>query len=133
MLSRIKHILLQSDLSLSTFVLGIALVLWGVIAFFMVPLDLVAFVGDFSKGTPLLWAINYVVAGIGFVWVTLKGFPAMSSLLVGCYCCVMWTWIASVRNYSSNLTSGLTLNLVVIFLALLLIQRSGCLNRQNNK
>jgi len=120
----LKYLMLYSDISLSCFILGCGLIVWGVIAGFISPLDIFTFIGDVSVVPyPVFWILNYIVMGVGFIAVTLKGFPRLPSLFIGSYGALIWTWIGSSRGVA-NFTSGATLNLIVIAMSILLIHRS---------
>lgn len=123
-MNRLKEILMHSDLTLSAFLLGIGLIVWGTIAVIMSPADMYSFANAVQSTTFLFWVFNYFFVGVGFVCVSIKKFPPLASLLVGTYATLMWTWIASIRG-SSNFTAGVTLNFIVIVMGLLLVQRSA--------
>lgn len=123
-MKRLNEIFLESDLSLAAMLMGICLVLWGLVAFIVSPSDFYSFSRDMKLGSPWLWLANYLVVGALFVAVAYHKFPPLPSLLVGTYACLVWTWVASVRG-SSNVTSGVTLNILVIVMGMLLVQRSG--------
>jgi hypothetical protein len=122
-LLRLKEILLESDITLASFMLGWGLFWWGIFAFFLSPQDFS--VVDTQNVMNMFWFFNYVGVGLGYVYVAYRKFPSMTSMLIGGYSCVIWTWVAAMKSTSSNLTSGITLNLIVIAMGILLIQRSG--------
>lgn len=119
----LKYILLCSDISLACFVLGCGLILWGIIAGIMSPKDVFTFAGDMAILNPVFWVANYIALGSGFIYVTMRSFPNLPSLFVGGYGTVIWSWIAAYRG-SANFTSGVTLNVIVILMSIILIQRS---------
>ena len=123
-MNRLKELLLYSELDLAAFILGIGLIAWGIIAFSIQPSDLISFSANMLVLSTLGWAMNYVLVGVGFVVCAWKKFPATLSLLVGGYACLVWTWVAAVRG-ASDFTSGITLNIIVIIMGVLLVQRSG--------
>ena len=124
MKERLREILLDSDLTIAAFILGWGLIFWGGVAVSIRPSDLLTFAGSMEAGSPIFWVANYIGVGMGYIWVSYKRFPPLSSLLIGGYSCLVWTWIASIRG-SSNITSGVTLNAVVILMGVLLVQRSA--------
>ena len=124
MIRRIKEILLDSDLSLSAFILGWAMVMWGVVAVWIAPTDFFTFADTVKLGTTWFWFWNYVAVGAGFIYCACRRFPPLPSLLIGGYGTLVWTWIAAMRGFS-NFTSGVTLNAVVIVMGCLMVQRSG--------
>lgn len=123
-MTRLQYILLDSDLSLAAFLLGVGLIMWGGIAVVMAPNDLLFFAADMKAAGAVFWAFNYFIAGTGFIYCAMKEFPPFTSLMVGCYCTLVWTWIAGVRG-SANFTSGVTLNAIVIVMGVILVQRSS--------
>ena len=123
-MKRISDILLRSDVTLSTFMLGVGLVAWGAVAAWMSPADLIFF-ADASKSTTwLFWLFNYLGAGLGFVLIAWHRFPPLPSLLVCAYAVIMWSWIAAMRS-ASNLTAGTVLNWIVICMAALILIRTN--------
>lgn len=123
-MKRIKYILLEADITLASFMMGLALVAWGLVAVFKAPNDFFAFSDAMRIGNTWFWLFNYLSAGAGFLYVAYKNLPSMPSLLIGSYAILVWTWVASIRD-ASNLTSGVVLNLIVILMGLLLVQRSS--------
>lgn len=123
-MSRLKEILLESDITLAAFMLGIGLIAWGLVAVMMSPVDLFFFADVAKSTTWLFWLWNYEAVGAGFIWLSYKRFPPMPSLLIGAYAIIMWTWIATLRS-TANLTAGLVLNFIVIIMGCILLQRSN--------
>ena len=122
-MNRLKEILLDSDLTLSAFMLGVGLIAWGLVAAIASPIDLVSFTHVAQSTTWLFWLWNYEAVGAGFVWLAWRKFPPLPSLLIGAYAAIVWSWIAAIR--SSNYTAGTILNFIVICMACLLLQRSN--------
>lgn len=123
--SRLKEILLKSDLSFASFVLGVAMFVWGLVAVIMAPGDFFTFSQDMRVSWGMwFWFLNYTVVGISFMVIALHNFPPIHTLITGGYATMVWNWIASTRGYS-NFTSGVTLNFVVIFLGIMVVYRSG--------
>ena len=123
-MNRIKEIFLQSDISLASMMLGLGMIFWGLFAVVMAPGDFFTFADSMKFAGTWFWFCNYVLSGSGFIYVALRRFPAMPSMLIGTHACLVWTWIAAIRGFS-NVTSGVTLNFIVITMGLLLVQRSG--------
>ena len=122
-LVRLRQILLESDMTLSAFLLGTGLCVWGAIAVLMSPADLYTFSDTAKSTTWLFWALNYQVAGGGLMYVAWRDFPHPWTLLVGTHATLLWTWIAAIRGMSSNFTAGVTLNYIVIVVGVLLLTR----------
>lgn len=124
MRERLKFIMLQSDISLSVLLMGCGLVAWGTIAVIWAPSDLLTFAGDMSKVLPAwFWVWNYVGCGALFIYIALKEFPPVPSLFAALWSVLGWTHIAAIRGFS-NFTSGVSLNILVIVVGLLIAQRS---------
>lgn len=123
-MKRLREILLESDLSLASFLLGLGLIFWGIFAIGMAPQDFFSFADSMRVGNSWFWLSNYILAGLGFMAAAYFRFPSGLSLLVGTHACLIWTWIAAIRGFS-NITSGVTLNVLVVVMGLLLTQRSG--------
>jgi hypothetical protein len=104
--------------------MGLGLIMWGLIAAVMAPSDLYTFSNNLHFGTTAFWIANYIVVGILYITAAIRNHPPMLSLLVGGYSTLIWTWIASMRG-TANFTSGVTLNIIVIVMGLLLVQRSS--------
>lgn len=122
-MERLKYIFLDSDISLAAFLMGVGLLFWGGFAIVMDPKAFFTFTSAMEIGPTWFWLGNYLVAGAGFVYVAYKEFPAGPSLFVAVHGGLVWTWIASVRGFS-NVTSGVTLNILVIIMAFIVAQRS---------
>lgn len=124
MIHRSKEILLYSDLSLSAFTLGWAMVVWGIIALATSHATPPVPTGLTDAGAVRFWFWNYVIVGAGLVHCAYLRFPPLQSLLVGGYSVLVWAWVATMR-VSSPFTSEVTLHAVVVFIGCLLVQRSG--------
>ena len=119
------RIITTGDLTLAGVLMGFAMILWGLIGVFVSPpVDMQWFVRDFVLSSVPFWFCNHVGAGAAFIWCSVRKFPHPQSLFLGAYCTMMWTFIAVSRPVAS-FTSGMTLNLVVILMGVLLIHRSG--------
>jgi hypothetical protein len=123
-MKRIKEILLDSPLDLSAFLLGIALVAWGIVAYFLAPDDYFNFAQATKYFSIHFWLANYILVGIGFVLTAIHRFPPVGSMLVGAWATLVWGWIAFVRLENEH-TSGIVLNFIVILVGILLVQRSS--------
>jgi hypothetical protein len=124
MKDRLREILLDSDATLATFILGAALIVWGVTAVAVAPSDFFTFADSMHVGSMWFWFANYVLVGAGLILCAFYKFPPLPSLLIGGYAVLAWTWVASARG-SANFTSGVTLNIIVIVMGCLIVQRSG--------
>ena len=123
-MNRTKEIFLESDISLASTLLGLGLIFWGLFAILMAPGDFFTFAVSMQVASTWFWFANYMGAGIGFIMAAYLRLPTGLSLIVGTHACLVWTWIAAIRGFS-NLTSGVTLNGIVIVMGVLLVQRSG--------
>lgn len=120
----IGKILTEADTRFAFVVLGIACMFWGVLGLIYTP-DIHWFANGFAfEVMPWVWGANHLLFGMALIKVAVDGFPPGISLLVGSYGCMAWTWIALGRPVSS-FSSGMTLNLVVILMSVVLVQRSG--------
>lgn len=118
-------VLAKGDMQLSAVMMGFGLILWGSIGVIQFPSEVERAAVKFALGSsPILWALNYIGVGMAFIWVGVKKFPHPQSVLLGSYCAMIWTMIAAARP-TENMTSGTSLNVVVIIMGLMLIQRSG--------
>ena len=123
-MSRIGHILLEADVTLASFLLGLGLIGWGLIALTMAPIDLVTFSNAVQSTTWLFWLFNYEAVGAAFVYLAYANFPPTASLLTGAYAIIMWSWIAAIRDSVASYTAGTVLNFIVIIMGCILLQRS---------
>jgi hypothetical protein len=122
---QIVDVLLNADVTFACVVLGLSMICWGILAGMYNPGDVKFFSGGFAfEWAPWLWALNHAAVGYGFIHCAVHGFPPGRSLMLGTYCCCVWTLIA-VGRPSSSFSSGMTLNFVVIFMGAILAQRSG--------
>ena len=121
---RIWHIIMHGNIEFACVVLGHGMVLWGLIGA-LHPSDLVWFASGFAfEVYPFVWAINHIAIGLGFIYVGTHYLPRWPCLLLGTYGAVVWTWIMMSRP-SSSLSSGVTLNVIIVFMSMLIVQRSG--------
>jgi hypothetical protein len=118
------EVLLEGDIRFAGTVLGMAMMVWGVLAAFVSPNDINWFAGDFVFRQTWFWFANHFFCGAFWIWCSVKRFPHPQSMLLGSWCVLMWTMI-QVSRPSASYTSGMTLNFVVIFMGLMLIYRSG--------
>lgn len=130
-MKRIHEILCKSDISLAAFLLGLALTVWGLTALILQPHDLTAFAEHMANASLIksipgyVWGLVYILVGIGFMHQAYKDFQPIPSLLVGSAAVIIWFWILTVRSITlTNFTNGITLNVIVIIMGALLIQRS---------
>ena len=123
-LARIKEIITDSDLSLSIFVLGLGMMAWGLVGYYMGQQDLKAFAEVLNSMSWKYWLFNYEFVGGAFVYLAIKKFPTKLTLLIASYGVVIWIWIITVRS-SSSPQGGIVLNAVVILFCILMLQRSN--------
>jgi hypothetical protein len=122
---KVLDILLNGDVTFACVVLGLSMICWGALAAVYNPHDTAFFSKGFAfEWSPWLWGLNHAFVGYGFIHCAIHGFPPGRSLVLGTYCCCVWTLIA-VGRPSSSFSSGMTLNFVVIFMGAILAQRSG--------
>jgi hypothetical protein len=123
-LKRIPNIFLYGDITFACVVLGMGMILWGVLGLLR-PIDLQWFAAGFAlEVAPWLWGVNHLLVGVGFIHVAVRHFPRGRCLLLGTYGAVAWTWIMMGRP-SSSFSSGVTLNIIIVFMSMLIVQRSG--------
>jgi hypothetical protein len=120
----IAHILMHGDLSLVGILLGFGMIMWSVVGLVIIPGDLYKFAEDFFFVAPLFWAFNGMAVGIANIALSCRGYPQGWTLALGIYGTVIYTWIAVARPVAS-VTSGVTLNVLVVIIHCLLIHRSG--------
>ena len=128
---RLHEIFCKSDISLAAFMVGLALAIWGLTALLIQPQDLTAFANHMSNASLIksihgyVWGLAYVTVGLGFMHQAYRNFQPVPSLLVGSAAVIIWFWILTVRSITlTNFTNGITLNVLVIIMGALLIQRS---------
>lgn len=120
----IRDTLLEGDIDFACVVLGTAMICWGIVALFYTQ-DAKWFEKDFAYAFPYwAWGLNHICTGMGFIYVGANKQPRAVSLLVGTYASCVWAMIAMVRP-ASSVSAGVTHNFVVIFMAAILLQRSG--------
>lgn len=121
---QVAHVILHGDITFSSVVLGHSMILWACFGLFKTA-DIAWFASGFAfEWSPWLWALNHAAVGFGFIHCALHKFPPGRSLMLGTYCCCVWTLIA-VGRPSATFSSGMTLNIVVIFMGAILTHRSG--------
>ena len=123
--SEFFDVLAKADMRLSCVMLGLGLMMWGIIGVAYVPHEVTRAASRFALGdNAFLWAMNYFGVGAGYIWVGVRNLPHPQSMLLGCYSAMIWTMIAVARP-TDTFTSGVTLNLIVVIMGLMLVQRSG--------
>lgn len=124
LLTRLKYIWLESDMSLANFLFGLSLILWGTVAITMAPNDLHTFAGPLDGLVKFwVWALNYFLLGGLFLVVSMLNNPSTLGLLTGTYATFVWLWVSLLRPYPI-VTSGAALNSFVVIIGILLIIRS---------
>lgn len=123
-LKRIPDILLYGDITFACTVLGFGMIMWGTFGLIR-PIDLQWFAGGFAfEVAPWVWGFNSMAVGTGFIHVAVRHFPRGRCLLLGTYGAVVWTWVMMGRP-NSSFSSGVTLNIIIVFMSMLVVQRSG--------
>lgn len=124
LIGAMAYVLMESDITFALVVLGISANLWGMIGLIHQS-DLQWFAHGFAfEFSPWVWALNHMIVGWCFIHVALRDLPKGRTLLLGWYVITVWT-IIMVQRPNSSFSSGVTLNAVFIFMAGLMIQRSG--------
>lgn len=120
----VLNILLTGDITFGCVMLGLSMMLWSAFGMFKTT-DIAWFASGFAfEWSPWLWAMNHALVGYGFIHCAIHKFPPGRSLMLGTYCCCVWTMIA-VGRPAASFSSGMTLNIVVIVMGALLTHRSG--------
>lgn len=127
--TRLRYLLINSDISALCFVQGLSMILWGLMGIFLYKEDLKIFDTSFheilSPNFPLLlWGLNAITCGLVEIVLVIKMFPKLPSLTFGAYLLIMWSWVAAVKPVAS-LTSSVVMNAVVITVGLLILHRSS--------
>ena len=120
---RVKEILLESDITFAVLLLGFSMILWAVFAIVMAPDDFMTFSNSMKVGATWFWFANYAIVGAGLMYVAVHRLPPGASMFFGGWGCVAWSYIAAIRGFS-NITSGVTLNFLVVLVCFLIAQRS---------
>ena len=131
-LMRIRHTLLEGDISMTLMLGGLGLIMWAVFGVVMFTNDLAAYAAMFPHGNAGFWVINYVLCGLAMWAIVAFNFPPLACLLTGSWVCVIWTWSAIARMTSTaTYQTGNATSIVYILLGLLIIHRSARPSRQN--
>jgi hypothetical protein len=120
----VLNILLTADITFACVMLGLLMMLWSAFGMFKTT-DIAWFANGFAfEWSPWLWAMNHSLVGYGFIHCAIHKFPSGRSLMLGTYCCCIFTLIA-VGRPAASFSSGMTLNICVIVMGALLTHRSG--------
>lgn len=121
---RVEHIIMRGDITFAILMLGVCCIMWGVIGLMYKP-DLEWYARGFAlEIAPWLWGFNHIAFGVALIHCAVWNFPPGRSLMIGTYGVFCFTWVAMGRP-ASSMSSGVTLNFILIFMSALLIQRSG--------
>lgn len=121
---RLRDILLNGHIDFASVVLGFAMMVWATLGQFH-QADIAWFAKDFAfQWSGAVWTTVYYVCGFMFVYLPLRTYPPVLTLVFSTFCISLFSMIA-VSRPSASFTSGWTLNVVVIFMAAVLAQRSG--------
>lgn len=119
-----QAIIMQGDITFAIFMLGICCILWGTVGMIHTP-DLEWYAKGFAlEVAPWLWGVNHIGFGIALMHCAVRSFPAGRSLMIGTYGVMCFTWVAMGRP-ASSMSSGVTLNFILVLMSAILIQRSG--------
>ena len=125
-LAQLRHIILDGDISMTLFLAGLGLILWAGFGVYMFMGDLEAYAKMFPFGNGTFWVANYTLCGLAMWWLASAQFPPLSSLLIGSWVCVIWTWSALARmTTTATLQTGNATSIVYILIGLLIIHRSA--------
>lgn len=121
---RMADIALHGDITFAVMMLGACCILWGSIGLIHIP-DLEWYAKGFAfEVAPWVWGINHIGFGVALIHLAVRKFPPGRSLLIGTYGVMCFTWVAMGRP-SSSMSSGVTLNFILVFMSACVVQRSG--------
>jgi hypothetical protein len=124
--NQIAYTILNGDISALCLLGGLGLMLWSAFGVYLFGGDLAMYTAMFPLGNGYFWAINYMLCGIAMWYLVAFHFPPLSSLLIGSWLCVIWTWAAMARTTAiATLQTGNAISIVYILLSLLIVQRSA--------
>ena len=125
-LLQLKHIIIDGDISMLVLLAGVGLILWACFGVFMFVEDMNKYAAMFPFGNGHFWVANYVLCGLAMWWLVASQFPPLSSLLIGGWVCIIWTWAALARMTAvATLQTGNATSIVYIMVGLLIIHRSA--------
>ena len=125
-LDRLRTVLIDGDISMLVLLAGLGLIMWALFGLFMFVDDLVAYTKLFPLGNGPFWVSNYILAGLSMWALVAYEFPPLSSLLVGSWVAVIWTWSALARmTATATYQTGNATSIVYIIVGLLIIHRSA--------
>jgi hypothetical protein len=125
-LDQLRYILLDGDISMTLILAGLGLILWAGFGLFMFMGDLAAYTKMFPFGNGEFWVANYIFCGLAMWYIAAAQYPPLTSLLVGSWVCVIWTWSALARmTVTATYQTGNATSIVYILLGLLIIHRSA--------
>lgn len=125
-MKHIGHVLVNGDISMLLLLAGLGLILWATFGVVMFTNDLNAYAKMFPFGNGIFWVLNYALCGLAMWYLVGAKLPAVPSLLVGAWVCMIWSWSATARfaEATAHQTSNAT-SIVYILIGLMLIQRTG--------
>lgn len=125
-LQYLRHIVIDGDISFAVLMAGLGLILWAGFGLFMFVDDLAAYTKMFPIGNGFFWAGNYIFCGVAMWILTAYKFPPFSSLLIGSWVCIIWTWAALARMTAvATFQTGNATSIIYILMGLLIIHRSA--------
>lgn len=120
------HIITSGDIGMVLVMGGLGLILWAAFGVWMFMDDLEAYAKMFPLGNGKFWVANYVSCGLAMWWLAAKRLPPLSSLLVGSWVCVIWSWSALARmTATATFQTGNATSVIYIMIGLLIIHRSA--------
>jgi hypothetical protein len=125
-LTQLKYQLLDGDIGMLLILGGLGLILWALFGMFMFVDDLAAYTKMFPFGNGWFWVTNYILCGIAMIFLAARRLPALPSLLIGSWVCVIWTWASLARmTVVATYQTGNATSIVYILVGLLIIHRSA--------
>lgn len=124
-IDQLKHVLRDGDISLTVFLSGLGLFLMAILGLTTKSAEMVAYANMFPIGNVYFWIANYFVCGFMMWFIVAKQFPPTTSLLLGSWCLIIWSWsllgrMSDINNYQTgNVTS-----VIYVIIGFLIIQRS---------
>ena len=119
----IKNVLLEGDISMVLLLAGLCLLLWSGIAMGLSISDPSGYALLFPQGNGTFWVSNYAVTGIAMWYLVGTKLPPFSSLLVGTWVSIIWTW--NVMSHLIVLKPSIATSVVYIITGFLIIHRSA--------
>lgn len=127
---RLMNTIRHGDISTTLLLGGLGLVVWAIFGWYFNPIDLANYASLFPFGSVTFWFYNYIFCGVGMWLLVAYNYPPTSSLLLGTWVSIIWSWSAFGRlAVMSTYQTGNATSLIYVTLGILIIQRSSNLKR----